>query len=308
MRACIALSVTELLTTEQIFFDGGVNNNGINKNGVNKNKINGNNGNAPPLPASVDIKQLPETLPPAVAALQSAVVTVQTPTTINAPGGFLSGVILDKYHVLTAGHGFRTDTGELIPLVGCLGDIYIAGRDAKGNFINTNSSKIVSSFDGVGSSTPDVSLIETQQPLADSDNLALVRPNIHHLKNGTPLYFINWEPASHGISRDPFSNNPQLNRPAIFGGTVFTKWKGDTVVRVGEKNYGKGIPDTVIHDGASGGGVFVVFNNKAYLYGISNDSASNGEEAFVQPITHPLLAGLYNRLKYKPDACKSLQF
>jgi hypothetical protein len=249
----------------------------------------------PLLPASVDVGKLPDTLPPAVAVMQHAIVQIHN----DADNVTLSGVVLDSHHVLTAGHGFRGISGGLLPLAGCKGETVITGRDAKGNKIDDLSAKIVSAYTQNNYSIPDVCLIETQGSLEALTYPRPVLPSPQPVKNGNPLFFINYERTFNNFVRDPYSDTLEIYDPAIFGGIAFDTWNGDITVKLG-KNYGDGIPDTKIRGGASGG---AVFDEKGYLVGISVDAARKDYEAIVLPVTPDLIAGLYTNLRNNPDAC-----
>lgn len=112
----------------------------------------------------------------------------------------------------------------------------------------------------------DLGLIVTKSPEeAKYDESLLPKPK-DVPRVGEDVYLVNYQPINERL-RDPFSRNPSLRSPAIYGGLVLgmSRYGGDYVVATGYKSYGA-VRDATTRGGASGG---PVYNSEGKLIGLS---------------------------------------
>lgn len=238
----------------------------------------------------VDMSVLPDQLPPAVARVAKAAVSVEykydeekegsTPDvrsyTRHAEDGSGFRIAPDVY--VTAGHVAHDSNNQPLPYVNACGNLRV--------FTSTNEATGITEVDGKqyeirGSDIPagryvaeytqrgpkiseDIGVIEApagNSPVVQS--IAEVAP--HQPMVGDPVYFINFQPTNDGRSRsasqqEVFSKDdldsaiqPAMSEPAIYGGIVVSVGNGkNMVILTGGESY---VPlgDSNLRHGASGG-------------------------------------------------------
>lgn len=249
----------------------------------------------------------PDLAPEIARAISSVVATQQVLDASTGQGVVASGVIINDYQILTAGHNVEADKGlscsQTSVLTGGLVSSATASRDAV-----THASVRYGDNQDMAILNVDSSL--NFQSLPDA-KLANRQP-----KKGEIVYFVNFQPTADGNVRSPAipaSSNAQTDysKPAIFTGTVLGSDDNGLAIATGHgKSFAAGAADTMLRKGASGG---AILNAKGELVGLSVSSKSLAMDntaktiakkyglqlpeaqyqvAFMQPITKTLVKQL----------------
>lgn len=209
-----------------------------------------------------ELAQLYPGLPAPVARAVNSVVATQqivdTPDAqARAQGLVASGVIVSDSQVLAAAHNVLDDDGTIAcSRMNVVAAGLLSGASATNDSVTHASARYNHKAD---IAVLEVSSSENFRSLPDM-SLVSARP-----KQGEVVYFINFQPTADGKLRSPTD-------PAIFSGTVVYVTARDIVVAAGGgASFGRGVPDTMLRKGASGG---AVVNAQGELIGLSIASDS----------------------------------
>jgi V8-like Glu-specific endopeptidase len=208
-------------------------------------------------------------LPQEVSSEINSAVDVEYYTNDGSKIEKASGVKISSNITMSAGHEFLQNgpIGKTTSTNACR-QLSIYSHNDRNNDVSTGN-KVVATYAVDNAETPDISLIKTNGN-SQFNILPVVRigqvPDL-----GEKLYFVNYEPASNLLDRNP---NIQQNaetissiyaKPAIYDGVVLDNTNNMYLVATGLNSYGSGIADNASRPGASGG---PVFNSKGQVIGI----------------------------------------
>lgn len=215
---------------------------------------------------------LPDTLPDAVAQQTPNVVSVINTIPLLSRLEICSGVRIDQYDYLSAGHCDYQLASDALPL--CENLTISSPSDLSDEGVSLPVNKKAGYYDGdtsgkttksLGSLTKDILLIETPtEPRPYTTKTHYGDPS--SIQPGTPLYLVNFEPTANNTLRSPYGEDlitgeqkTGLNKPAILGAIALAHISNGTnsftIAIAGVKSYSSP-PETDVRAGSSGGPIY----------------------------------------------------
>lgn len=228
-----------------------------------------------------------------------------------------SGVALNNYEVLTAGHvvfkeksipkehfEYRGDISVKSTTVNSVGWRGPTGMPLHGE--HTDVDKFAGS-NRAEDGKLDVALLGLKKSLHTGLGSVVLRKSA--LKPGDPVYFVNYQPSGEGVRRDPEEFNMAedgiragYSEPAIYGGVTLKVSSGRIMVATVQKSYGAHY-DTESRPGASGGALFDESGSLAGITSGERDYIVRPDMISVQPIDQSLVDTLRRDVAKEPS-CK----
>ncbi len=283
--------------------------------------------------ARINLSSLPSVLPKAVEEKVGSVLDVGVKIPGTDPLSAASGVKIVGAHgeeniVLTAGHLLVQSADRPSKEFTCR-DLVLAGRGDGNDFmVGIDYVKRAQASFNDDDTVPDLTILKMGQSESfsqlPSSEISDSAPSI-----GDSVFFVNYEPTSDKIERDPTSANSNgLDSPETLpaeypGEVVGISPTGAYVVLTGLRSYGLGYPDTTTRPGASGG---PVYNSEGKIIGLVTRVSTNPVEkeylealyrvhlndasdktnlsiSYVQPVTPNLIASFEQALNGQTDNC-----
>lgn len=215
-------------------------------------------------------------LPQAVKNVVGSAVDVEYYNANTAKVEKASGVKISPSLTISAGHEFLIN-GPISASANnksCrILSIYSTGDR---NLDSSTDGSIVATYSRIDTQSADVSFINT---VGDKQFNELPVPSVGAKPGlGDKVYFVNYEPDSNLVDRNPNSDANTVHSkahtlPAIYSGVIVDNTGKAYIVATGIKSYGKGIADDMSRPGASGG---PVFNQSGQLIGITVSIVGGG--------------------------------
>ena len=220
----------------------------------------------------ISVDSLPNTLPDAVAqqTLNVVAVTDIIPGFLTNILGYCSGVRIDQYDYLSAGHcdlqltdhqsayceniaisspSTYSVSGESLPATRKV-DVYSGSPSGVSNIAINNLKE-------------DTLLIETATEPRPYTNPTHYADSSSEITVGEPLYVANYEPTANGDLRSPYTHDLSpdelktgLNKPAIFGAVTLAQFQNGMIMGISSNKPYSSPSETEVREGSSGGPVY----------------------------------------------------
>ncbi len=249
----------------------------------------------------------PGLLPEIARAISSVVATQQILDAATGKAVVASGVIINDYQILTAGHNVEGETGVSCSQTSVLSAGLVSEAAAARDAVTHASVRY--------GSAQDMAILNVDSS-ANFQALPDVKLAGRQPKKGETVYFVNFQPTADGNVRSPATPASadaatDYSKPVVFTGTVLGKSDNGLAIATGHgKSFAAGAADTMLRKGASGG---AILNTSGELVGLSVSSQSlaanrsaatiskdfrvrmpeaNYQIAFMQPITKSMVSQL----------------